>query len=153
MVPVAIQENLSGRTPKHLHAARGQTMLPNAAKRWFKSRSGICEPGNELSQEIHHGRFKLRRIVGPVAVDLPGTTRKGSVVRFCPFMYRIVSRVKLIVTAPVNGYGGLAGRSIRLVDFSGGNEASRDFDAEVHSHGVAAAGRMVIKKNVVPVRA
>jgi hypothetical protein len=68
-------------------------------------------------------------------------------------MDRIVCRMELIVTAPVNGNSGVAARSIGLVDFSERNEASRDFDAEVHIHGVVAAGRMVIQKNVVPVRA
>jgi hypothetical protein len=66
-------------------------------------------------------------------------------------MDRIVSRTKLIVTTPVNGYGGLTGRSTRLVHFSGRSEASRDLDAEVHIHRIFSTGRMVIKKNVVPI--
>jgi hypothetical protein len=46
-------------------------------------------------------------------------------------MDRLVSTLQLIVTASMNGYGGLAGRSSRLVDFFGRTEASRHFDAEV----------------------
>src|SRR4051794_9432798 len=80
------------------------------------SLSFLTVPPISLRQEVQHDRFQLRRIVGPVAVDLPGKTSEDSVVRFCPLMDRMVRAVELIVTAFMNGDGDLAGRSRRLVD-------------------------------------
>jgi hypothetical protein len=68
-------------------------------------------------------------------------------------MDRIVSAVQLIVTASMNGDRCLARRSGRLMDVSGRAEASRHFDAEVRLYRISAASRMVIEKDVVPVRA
>ena len=97
-----------------------------------------------LREQIHNSRFEFRRIVRPVAVDLPRLSGEGPVVRLAPRMNRIVGFLHPVVGAQMYRHRHHARWSLGRVNLAGGFKRARDLNAEVHVHRLIAARGVVI---------
>src|SRR4051794_16451459 len=103
------------------------------------------------AEEIQHQRLQLRRVVVPIAVNLPRDSAQRTAALPCPCVNRAVRLGQAVIGADMSGDGCFAARSTYRSDLAGCGEVARDLDAEVDVHRIAVAGGMVIQEDVVSI--
>src|SRR5262245_15372308 len=105
--------------------------------------------GRVSIQQINDLRFKLRRVVGPIAVDLPRAPAERAPGRRAPGMDRVMRLREFIVATHMRGHHHLAGRRLGADYFAFTLKGPNYLDPEVDVHWFIATSRMMVEEAIM----